>query len=376
MSHTGRNSPCPCGSGKRYKHCCGAPPQAEPVDTPPVRSPAAPSPVPPASPAASRVATGPAQRGPAQRGPAQQGLAYLTANGVPGDPARGIRLVEQAADAGDPEGAALAATVHATTLWGRQDWSQALDYLALAATGGHTPSREALGILAAGPDAAPGSSEDWEGLRAEVQLQDWLRPPPLQTLRTKPHIASVARFIPVAACNWLVEQVQGQLQRATIYDKRTGGDVVDQRRINSQSDLGVGNMGLLTFVIRARIGALIDRPDAAMEIPKVLHYAPGETFAPHYDYLTPDEPAYAMELAQRGQRAETVLIYLNDDYEGGETHFTDLDLSHRGAKGDALWFSNLDESGTPAPETRHAGLPPTRGEKWLFSQWVRSLPVT
>ncbi|HPR90006.1 MAG TPA: SEC-C metal-binding domain-containing protein, partial [Synergistaceae bacterium] len=20
---TGRNDPCPCGSGKKYKHCCG-----------------------------------------------------------------------------------------------------------------------------------------------------------------------------------------------------------------------------------------------------------------------------------------------------------------------------------------------------------------
>ncbi len=26
MSAVGRNDPCPCGSGKRYKHCCGSPP--------------------------------------------------------------------------------------------------------------------------------------------------------------------------------------------------------------------------------------------------------------------------------------------------------------------------------------------------------------
>ncbi|MHB1250265.1 MAG: SEC-C metal-binding domain-containing protein, partial [Polaromonas sp.] len=26
MTHkTGRNDPCPCGSGKKYKHCCGKP---------------------------------------------------------------------------------------------------------------------------------------------------------------------------------------------------------------------------------------------------------------------------------------------------------------------------------------------------------------
>ena len=27
---------------------------------------------------------------------------------------------------------------------------------------------------------------------------------------------------------------------------------------------------------------------------------------------------------------------------------------------------------THVPITRHAGLPPTRGEKWVLSQWVRS----
>ena len=25
----GRNDPCPCGSGKKYKHCCGAPQAAQ-----------------------------------------------------------------------------------------------------------------------------------------------------------------------------------------------------------------------------------------------------------------------------------------------------------------------------------------------------------
>ena len=28
MPKTGRNDPCPCGSGKKYKHCCLAKDQA------------------------------------------------------------------------------------------------------------------------------------------------------------------------------------------------------------------------------------------------------------------------------------------------------------------------------------------------------------
>ncbi|MEP4146032.1 MAG: 2OG-Fe(II) oxygenase [Halioglobus sp.] len=302
---------------------------------------------------------------------AQLGLAYLTASGVPGNPDLGIKLVDEAAAAGDPQGAALAATIRATSLWRERDWPSALDYLAKAAEAGHRPSQSALQIVAAGPEAIPAKSEAWQLLRAGIDLQEWLAPAPFELLCESPPIRSIDKFISVAACNWLVDQVRGRLQRSTIYDKRTGGSVVDERRINSQSDLGLENMGLLTFLIRARIAVLLNRSDEAMEIPKVLHYASGETFAPHYDYLTPDEPAYAQELAQRGQRAETFLIYLNDDYDGGETSFTDLGWMHRGAKGGALWFDNLDVAGEPDPNTRHAGLPPSNGEKWLFSQWVR-----
>ena len=45
--------------------------------------------------------------------------------------------------------------------------------------------------------------------------------------------------------------------------------------------------------------------------------------------------------------------------------------AHRGGRGDALVFFNLDEAGQPDPRTLHAGLAPTRGEKWLLSQWIR-----
>ena len=107
----------------------------------------------------------------------------------------------------------------------------------------------------------------------------------------------------------------------------------------------------------------------------VLHYAPGEEYGEHYDYLDPAIPAYAAELAQRGQRVATCLMYLNDDYEGGETDFPKLDVSFKGKKGDALIFFSVDASGRPDARTVHAGRTPTRGEKWLLSQFFRNRAV-
>ena len=74
----------------------------------------------------------------------------------------------------------------------------------------------------------------------------------------------------------------------------------------------------------------------------------------------------------------TLLIYLNDGFEGGETHFPLTGLRFKGRKGDALLFHNVLPGGAPDPITLHAGLAPARGEKWLFSQWIRDkrLPLT
>jgi prolyl 4-hydroxylase len=305
---------------------------------------------------------------------ARLGLNYLVGRQVAADPERGIALIEQAARSGDALGAYLAATIASTSFWRPANWPAALDHLQHAAERGHAAAQSALRILAAGPwgNGVPGT--DWEALRAAIDLDAWFTPPEPRLLRESPRIQVMEPFVPPAVCEWLIAAARGRLARATIYDKATGGTTEDGRRTNSQCDLDIEIGGVLTFVIRGRISAITGRPDAAMEVPKVLHYRPGETFAEHFDYLDPDEPAYARELAVRGQRTATFLIYLNDDFSGGETHFPELGLAHAGATGDALLFSNVAADGRPDAATRHAGRPPTEGEKWLFSQWIREFP--
>jgi hypothetical protein len=97
----------------------------------------------------------------------------------------------------------------------------------------------------------------------------------------------------------------------------------------------------------------------------------GEEFGPHYDFLDVRFPGLALEAAQRGQRAMTLLVYLNEDYTGGDTAFPVLGRKFKGNKGDALIFWNLNEDGTPDFNTQHVGTQPTSGEKWLLSQWIR-----
>jgi prolyl 4-hydroxylase len=371
MAEIGRNSPCPCGSGKKFKRCCGSLTQTqsglerrdqaiEPATS--VRG--------------EDIETlERASRSGDPRAAARLGLRYLTARDVPANTARGVALIEQAALAGDAEGACLAATISSAPFWRTRNWDQAFDYLMRAAQQGHESSRSALRILAGGPSGNDIEGEDWASMRRQIDLAAWLAPPEIRMIRETPRIDAIERFAPPAACDWLIAQAQGRLSRATIYDKETGGTTEDARRTNAQCDLDVETLGVLTFVLRGRIAAITRRQDLAMEIPKILHYAPGETFAEHFDYLDPEEPAYSTQLTVRGQRTDTFLIYLNDDFSGGETHFPRIGLSHIGAKGDALLFRNVDAAGAPDRDTMHAGLPPTSGEKWVFSQWIREFPT-
>jgi len=135
--------------------------------------------------------------------------------------------------------------------------------------------------------------------------------------------------------------------------------------------LGIGEMNVVTEVIRHRISAATALPVPLFEPSQVLHYSVGQSFRPHHDFLDPGNPAYCDDLARFGQRIATFLIYLNDGYGGGETSFPAIDLQFRASEGDALFLTNVTRDGTPDPTTLHAGLPPTSGEKWVFSQWIR-----
>jgi prolyl 4-hydroxylase len=120
-----------------------------------------------------------------------------------------------------------------------------------------------------------------------------------------------------------------------------------------------------------RLCALAGLQAVHAETCQVLHYKVGEYFSPHFDFFDPEFEGHAAMLAKYGQRLATVLVYLNDDLDGGETDFPKLGVRHKGAKGDALMFRNVDGEGRPDRRTLHAGLPPTGGEKWLLSLWIR-----
>jgi prolyl 4-hydroxylase len=282
------------------------------------------------------------------------------------DPSDPYAVVRQAASSGHPAAAAYTAVMAAAGLGEPKDWKVALHRLGIAAEMGSDLAQGQIRLLAGRSDIDAG----WRQVVTTIDLRPWAAPCELQPLSFDPQIATMTGLLPPAACRWLIDRGAGRLTRAQVYSSDgSAGEAGD--RSNSSFDFSPNELDLIIVLLQLRIANSLHLAASRLEALQLLHYAPGEMFAPHCDFLAPASPHLAEELQRAGQRVATVLVYLNADYDGGETDFPQLVIRHRGQTGDALMFANVDAAVRPDPRTLHAGLPPAKGEKWLATQWIR-----
>jgi prolyl 4-hydroxylase len=107
---------------------------------------------------------------------------------------------------------------------------------------------------------------------------------------------------------------------------------------------------------------------------QILQYAVGAQFPPHHDFLLPSNEANKQSIARSGQRASTLIAYLNDVEDGGETVFPNAGWTVFPRRGGAVYFEYCNSRGQVDPRTLHAGAPVLRGEKWIATKWMRERP--
>jgi hypothetical protein len=290
-----------------------------------------------------------------------RGLAISLLTNPPIVASDGVNMIRSAAHKGDPEAAYVCAMLAAQDHLLDNRWDVACECLLRAAERGWEPARLQLQFL--GTDF---------GAAKAARLAS---PAPIRSVFDSPRIGVIEGFAPKFFCDWLIERARPKISQALVYDPAVGGGRVESARSNSSAVFNVAQSDMVLMLLRARIAASADLSAPRLEDPAVLHYAPGQKFEPHFDFLDPGLPGYAADLGSHGQRVATFLLYLNEDYEGGETAFPTLDWHYKGHKGDALLFWNVTAAGNPDERTLHAGLPPLSGEKWLLSQWIRQVPI-
>jgi prolyl 4-hydroxylase len=317
-------------------------------------------------------------------GATRLGKRLVVGRDAPLLPRQGTGFLIEAFNRGGAEAAARLAVLAAAGVYVQGSLAEAFRLIAIAATRGWQPAQQQL--LALSPDralVASASREDqladsdklWQELSKSIDAGFWQSAPNAVVLSESPRICSFPGFLPEPVCAWLIGRSAGRLQRALVYDASEGQDYESETRTNSWAQFDLMDSELIHLLVQTRMQAACGIPLHHMEANAILHYAVGEEISDHFDFVDPKIPNYAQEIEKNGQRVLTFLIYLNDDYAGGETEFCELGIRHRGQLGEGLFFVNALENNEPDLRTLHAGHPPTRGEKWIVSQFVRSRRV-
>ncbi|HEY5634761.1 MAG TPA: 2OG-Fe(II) oxygenase [Burkholderiaceae bacterium] len=185
-----------------------------------------------------------------------------------------------------------------------------------------------------------------------------------------PNVALLADLASAQECEKLMQLAAGKLRRSEVVDRGSGGHLVSHVRTSEGTHFERGENAIVQR-IEQRIAALTGLPVENGEPLQILHYGTGGQYLPHHDYFDPADPGTAEQVRHGGQRVATVVIYLNDVAEGGETAFPELELTVRPRQGSAVYFEYTNARGELDARCLHAGAPVARGEKWIATKWLR-----
>jgi TPR repeat protein len=222
----------------------------------------------------------------------------------------------------------------------------------------------------AGASLRPSSAAvDWN--RIAARLAEPSPPAPAaERLSRSPDVSVVRRAAPPELLEYVIAVGAQHLGPSMTFDPISGAARVDPYRTSATATLGPVDQDLFLVALNRRLAAVAGVAAEQGEFLSVLRYLPGDQYKPHFDWI----PETSEDFSRGGQRTRTALLYLNDDYEGGETEFLANGLKFKGAPGDVLVFSNIRPDGSPDQACRHAGLPVRSGVKWLGSKWFRERP--
>jgi prolyl 4-hydroxylase len=167
------------------------------------------------------------------------------------------------------------------------------------------------------------------------------------------HIIQITQHCQLQAADILIETIDNQVRSNDLL-KLGGSDPL----LQSTNQLLFGKLVTVQQLLYQTYGVKFPYAEPCT----ILHYQAGQFYKRHIDNIL---------LASRFQEVEqgiptrdiSIVGYLNDDFEGGETYFDRQDLKVTPTAGSVLVF--------PAYFTHpHESLPVRQGQKYAFTSWL------
>jgi prolyl 4-hydroxylase len=182
----------------------------------------------------------------------------------------------------------------------------------------------------------------------------------------KAEIFVLADFMSAEECARLTAMIDASAKPSPAYlnaEGKTG-------RTSYTGDLDAWDPFVLA--IQQRIDGVLGIPGDYGETIQGQRYQVGQQFPSHNDWFRTDADYWPDQQKTGGQRSWTAMVFLNEVEEGGQTDFSALGLAVEPEMGTLLVWNNATPEGYSNEWTMHAGLPVTRGVKYIITRWYRT----
>jgi hypothetical protein len=170
----------------------------------------------------------------------------------------------------------------------------------------------------------------------------------------------IPNFLNFEECDMIINFVNKKnlFRRSEVINELKEESFVSEYRTSFSAVLYTEELQLFSK-IKKKVAKLLKVKLAHIEDLQCVRYGVGQEFKAHYDS------------GVKFNRKFTILIYLNDDFDGGGTYFPELFLTITPQKGNALFFLNQTDTGETIRYSYHAGLPIINGFKYACNVWVK-----
>lgn len=166
-----------------------------------------------------------------------------------------------------------------------------------------------------------------------------------------------------------IKQIMDYSRNKLVDSEVVGGKI---KSIRNSQQTWIEKTNPLVKPLFEKVSNMFQIPVENAEALQVVRYRPNQYYNEHHDSCCDDNEHCKEFIKNGGQRKLTVLIYLNDAFEGGHTYFKNLDLKVKCTPGDAVVFYPLAKGTCKChPLALHAGMPVEKGEKWVANLWFR-----
>lgn len=182
----------------------------------------------------------------------------------------------------------------------------------------------------------------------------------------------IENFLTPDECDTIIRLAKKKgLEEGMVYtDNKKDLYALDKSSRDSKTAWLEDNEHSVVEKIAKKAAELSKLPIEKQEPLQVAYYNQGGKFVEHHDACTEksDKKCDAIDI---NPRRSTLLIYLNDDFEGGETEFRLIGKKIKPLKGQAIFFWDTYENKEIIEKSLHCGHKVKSGEKWICTKWSR-----